>query len=79
MGGFSALCLFEAGAITAVSGPYLYTEQTQNRCTLIQPDRVRVSVCAHSNGADVMRLEKGDLRLCTVQSKINRSDLWCGP
>lgn len=29
MGGFSALCLFEAGAITAVSGPYLYTDTEQ--------------------------------------------------
>lgn len=31
MGGFSALCLFEAGAITAVSGPYLYTDTEQTR------------------------------------------------
>lgn len=31
MGGFSALCLFEAAAITAVSGPYLYTDTEQTR------------------------------------------------
>jgi len=29
MGGFSALCLFEAGAITAVSESYLYTDTEQ--------------------------------------------------
>lgn len=35
MGRFSALCLFEAGAITAVSGPYLNsdTEQTHTDTT----------------------------------------------
>lgn len=70
MGGFSALCLFEAGAVTAVSGPYLYTEQTQNRRTLIQPDPcARVSVCVQRKGIDIMSFEKGDVRLCTMQSK----------
>lgn len=31
MGAFSVLCLFEAGAITAVSESYLYTDTEQTR------------------------------------------------
>lgn len=47
MGGFSALCLFEAGAITAVSGLYLYTdtEQTHADTTGLRV-QVSVRVCA---------------------------------
>lgn len=70
MGGFSAICLFEAGAMTAVSRPYLYTEQTQNRRALIQPTRTCVfRTVRKKTGHTYYAARRGDVRLFTMQSK----------
>lgn len=73
MGGFSALCLFEAGAITAVSGPYLYTDTEQTHGDTTGPC---VSVCAYFLVWRAREKErayhvtlKEDVCLCTMHSK----------
>lgn len=74
MGGFSALCLFEAGAITAVSGPYLYTDREQ-----AHPDTSGLCACfylciflcaAKKEGACILCDSGGRcVCLCTMHSK----------
>lgn len=81
----SLLCVYlKREPFTAVSWRVFIhrTDTEQMRRDISGTARARLFL--RSGGSDVMRLEKKrggggeDSRLCTVQSKINCGDLWCG-
>lgn len=79
MVGFSALCLFEAGAITAVFGGCIYT-QTQTRHGLTQLDSAHGSVpaCQKVQERSGWRRRGGVIVRVQRTVKINCCDL-CWP